>query len=203
MGETSAIGGTQVEWHVLVSIVDGVAFLTLEEGEHVVLDDGVLPDSTSVGTGGLARDAVTDGEDVLEFVVLQSVAVHVNHTGVVADTGIEDKFVLLGGRVHIGTNEVSLDLLTSINVLEGGNLGVGILADGEKLPAEVDLNTTLVALLKSDLVSVREGINELVGRPVLDLGASGSCTDELVLSEEGLVVERVEVSALPLVGHGG
>ncbi len=201
--ETGAVGSAQVERHVLVSVVDGVALLALEELEDVVLHDGVLLDSTGVGAGGLARDAVTDGEDILVLVVLESVAVNVDHTSGVADTRIEQELVLTGRWVDVCADEVSFDGLTGVNVLEDGDLGVSLLTDAEELPAEVDLNATLGALLKSDLVGVGEAVDEFVGRPVLDLGSSGGGSEELVLTHEGLVVERVEVSSLTLVGGSG
>jgi len=50
---------------------------------------------------------------------------------------------------------------------------VSILTDAHHLPAEVDLDTTLGALFKYDLVGVREGVDLLVGGPVLDLAACG------------------------------
>lgn len=83
--ETGSVSVAEPEHHVLVAVVDGVGLLTLEEAEHVVLDDGVLVDGTSVGTSGLSADAVTNGEDILEPVVLKGVAVDINLTLLVAD----------------------------------------------------------------------------------------------------------------------
>ena len=201
--ESGAIGVAQPEWHVLVSIVDGVALLTLEELENVVLDDWVLVDGTSVGTGGLAADAVADGEDILVSVVLQGVAVDIDLAGGIADARVEDELVLLAGWVDVGVGEVMLHGLTSVDVLEGGDVSAVLLADLEELPAEVDLDASLLALFEGDLVGVWESVDELVGCPVLNLGALGGHVDKLVLAEEGLIVQSVEVGSLTLVGDGG
>ena len=70
VGEAGAIGSTEAQRHVLVTIVDSVAVLAREEAEDVVLNDRVLMDRTGVGTGGLTADAITDGKDILKTVVL-------------------------------------------------------------------------------------------------------------------------------------
>ena len=201
--ESGAIRGTQVEGHVLVSIVNGVALLALEELEHVVLHDWVLSDGAGVGTGGGTRDAVTDGKDILVLVVLQSVAVNVNHALRVTDTRVEQEFVLTRGWIHVGANEVALNGLTGVDVLEYGDLGVAIITDADHLPAEVDLDTALVTLLEGDLICVWETVDVLVGRPVLDLGAGGGGTEKLVLTHQGLVVQRVEIGTFTLVWGSG
>jgi hypothetical protein len=56
-----------------------------------------------------------------------------------------------------------------------------------------------VALIKSDLVGIREFENLSVRGPVLDLGILGSSTLELILSHEVFVIKGIEVSTLTLV----
>ena len=188
VGESSAVRGTQPEWHVLVAVIDGVALAALKEAEEVVLDDGVLLDGAGVGASGLSADAVTDREDILELVMLQGVAVDINHASAVADTRVEDEFVLLARWVDVGVCELMLINLARVDVLEGGDISVVRLANLDHFPAKVNFDSTLGTLLKSDLVGVGEGINELVGGPVLDFAALSCDTDELVLTEESLVV---------------
>lgn len=79
VGESSTVSAAKPEWHVLVAVIDGVALLTLEEAQHVVLDDRVLMDATGVRASRLSADAVADSENILELVVLQGVAVDVDH----------------------------------------------------------------------------------------------------------------------------
>ena len=86
VGEASTIDGAKIARHVLVAIVDSVTVLALEELENVLLYDRVLADGTSIGSGGLARDAVTDSENVLKAVMLKRVAVDIDHTLAVAHT---------------------------------------------------------------------------------------------------------------------
>lgn len=199
MREASTVRSTKIGRHVLVAIVDSVTLLTMEVLENVMLYDGVLVDGASVGTGGLARDAVTDGEDVLKAVMLESVAVNIDHTLRVAHTRVEEELVLTARWVDVGANEVLLDRFTGVDVLEGCDLGLGILTDAQELPSEMDLNAALGTLVKSNFVGVREGIDELVWCPVLDLGTGRCGAEQLVLADDGLVVEGVEVGTFALV----
>ena len=104
--------------------------------------------------------------------------------------------------VNVGLNEVLLVDLTGVDILEGGDLGVGILAHLHELPSEIDLDSTLGALLKSNLIGVWEVVDELVGRPELNSAARSSGGHEFVLAEKGLEVEGIEVRAFTLVRSG-
>ena len=203
VGETGSVVSAEVSGHILVAVIDGVSLLALEVLEHVVLHDGVLVDGTSVSAGSFAGDAVTDGKDILIFAVLKGVAVDIDLTLGIANTSVEKELVLARRRVDGGTDEVLLNSLTSVDVSENGNLAGSVFADGQKLPSEIALNTALSALLESDLVSVRERVDELVGSPVLNASTSSGTVNELILAQDRLVVKRVEVSALALVGNGG
>ena len=109
--------------------------------------------------------------------------------------------MLLAWRIDVCGCEVVLNGHSCINVLEGCNISRTVVVHFEELPAQVDLDTALLALFKGNLVSIGEGIDELVGGPVLDLATLGRKIEKLILSVEPLVVEGVEVGALTLVGH--
>ena len=109
--------------------------------------------------------------------------------------------MLLAWRIDVRGGEVVLNGRSCINVLEGCNISRTVVVHFEELPAQVDLDTALLALFKGNLVSIGEGIDELVGGPVLDLATLGRKIEKLILAVERLVVEGVEVSALTLVGH--
>ena len=109
--------------------------------------------------------------------------------------------MLLAWRIDVRGGEVVLNGRSCINVLEGCNISRTVVVHFEELPAQVDLDTALLALFKGNLVSIGEGIDELVGGPVLDLATLGRKIEKLILSVEPLVVEGVEVGALTLVGH--
>lgn len=203
MGETGAVMVTQVMGHVLVTIVDGVAVLAIKETENVLLHDRVLMDSASVCTTGLSADTITESEDILITVVLESVAVDINHTLSVTNSRVKQELVLFARWVDGGANVVFLVDLTRVDVLENSNLAVSLLFDAHELPAEHNIDTALCALVKSNLVSVGEGINKFVGSPVLNSGSSGGSTDKFILTDDRFVVKRVKVGTLTLVGHGG
>jgi hypothetical protein len=182
------------------TVVNTVAVLAVQEAEHVVLDHWVLGNSGVVGTGGLETDSVTEGEHVLELVVLQGVLVDVHHAVGITETGLSNDWGWLGGWVDAASEEVLLNDLTRVNILHHGDLlALSIALDLSHFPAEVDLDSTLVALVKSNLVGVWELVDHLVWSPVLDTGTWGSTTKELVSAEEVLVVKSVEVTTLSLV----
>ena len=70
VSETCSIGVTEIERHPGVAVVNGIAVLSLHELEQVVLYNGCLPHSGSLSAGGLSRDAVTEGKNVLVRIVL-------------------------------------------------------------------------------------------------------------------------------------
>lgn len=168
-----------------------------------MLDDGVLVNSTSIGSGGGTRDTVTDCENVLIPGVLLGIAVHFNLTLRVAHAGVKEELVLSRRWVDVGTHEIFFYGFTGVYVLEHSNLGMGVLAHAYEFPTKENLNSTLVAFLKGDLISVVELVDLLVRGPVLDLRTSCSGANKLVATEDRFVVESVEISTLALVGDGG
>ena len=62
--EVGSVGVGHVEWHVGISIIDTVQFLTVEELAEVVLNDWALSKSGVHGSSGLSLDGITPSEDV-------------------------------------------------------------------------------------------------------------------------------------------
>ena len=190
----------EVEWHISESIIDGIALLTLEELLQVVLDNWALSVGSMLSSSDLSLDAVTEGKDVLESGMLKSVWVHINKSGVISDSTIQKSLMWDGSWVDASGREWLLHDASIINVLEGGDLlSVGVLADLDHLPAKADINSSLVALVKSNLVGVWELVDLLVWGEVLDSSVGGGSSLELILSQEGFVVKGVEVGSLSLV----
>lgn len=88
MREANHVRVRKEEGHVGVAIIDTVEGLTLHELSKVVLDDGALGHGGVLSTGGLAGDAVTEGEHVLELLVLESVGVHVDESSGVSEASL-------------------------------------------------------------------------------------------------------------------
>jgi len=203
--EGGAVGVAEVEGHVGVSVVDGVAVLTLEVVEDILLHDGGLGHGGSVGTGSLSANAISECEDVLVMLVLHGVLVDLNTTLGVTEVGdVGEDLVGLGRRVDHSGEERFLDNFVSINVSEDSDFLSNFSSlDFDHFPSEHDVDVTLAAFLKSDLVGVAELVNVLVRGPVHHAGGVGATSVHHVLSHEVLVVEGVEVGTFSLVGGGG
>jgi hypothetical protein len=169
-----------------------------------VLNHGALVDRSRLGTSGLNSDAIAECEDVFEALVLKGVGVNVDDALRAGNARIKKLLVRLAGRVNHSREEVLLDDLAGVYISEGGNLlAVLIVSDLSHLPAEEHLNTTLAALLKSDLIGIAELEDLLVGGPVLDAGVLSSSALKDVLAQEVFVVKSVEIGALTLVREFG
>lgn len=176
----------------------------MEVAHDVVLNDWVLRLCSELRTGCLAANAVTEGKDVLVFLMLQRVSVHINLTVVVGKACFGNKRMRFAGRVNASSLERPLNDLSGVNVAEDSNLLANFcLLDLKHLPAEADVNAALVALVKSDLVGVTELVNLLVGSPVLNSRTLGRKVIQLIMAQEVLVVQRVEVGSFALVGELG
>ena len=110
--EVRGIRVTKIEWHIGVTIIDSVKVTALHELLNIMLDDGGLMDSSSLGSSSVDTDAITESEDVLEALVLKSVGVHINDTLAVSDLGISELLVRLAGRVNHSSEEVLLNDFT-------------------------------------------------------------------------------------------
>jgi len=75
-------GGTlgKIEWHVRVTIIDTVKLLTSQEVLNVVLDDWALSTGSGLSPGSISSNCITESEDIIESLVLESIRVHVNET---------------------------------------------------------------------------------------------------------------------------
>lgn len=202
--EAGSISLTQDEGHEGVTVVDAIDVFALQELEDVVLHDGVLVNSGSLSAGSLETNCVAKGEDIVEAVVLEGVLVNIDESIVVCEAGILDPLVGLGWRVDVSTVEIFFNNLTGVDISEVGNLlSVRELGDLDHLPAEHNFDSALVALIKSNLVSVGELVDLLVGGPVLNTCVGGGAAIKDVHSLEVLVVKSVEISTLTLVWELG
>ena len=106
----------------------------------------------------------------------------------------------VGGRIDGSGEEVLLDDLASVDTSESGDLLTLLVSlDFEHFPSEEDLNASLSALFKCNLVSIGEFEDFLVRSPILNSSILGRSSLKDVLSEEMLVVESVEVTTFTLV----
>lgn len=198
--EAGGVVLTQDQRHEGVSIIDSVGVLAFHELKQVVLDNGVLGHSSILSGSGTSGSAVTESEHVLESLVLKSILVDINKTLIVEETSALKLLLRIAGRVNASREEVFLNGLTTVNVLEDGDLLViFVLVHLDHFPSEHDIDTSLVALVKSNLVSVRESEDLLVRGPELDLCVLSSSANKFVLSHEVLIVESVEVTTFTLV----
>ena len=106
----------------------------------------------------------------------------------------------LAGRVDDSREEVLLDDLACIDTSKGSNLLlvlVGVNLD--HFPSEEDLDIPFLAFFESNLVGIWELEDLLVWCPILHTGILCSTALHDILSDEVIVVERIEVATLSLV----
>ncbi len=134
-----------------------------------MLNDGVLSESGSLCSCRIKGNAITERENVFEFLMLQSVLIHINTTISVSNTSINQFFVLFAGRIDRSSLEGFLDRLAIFNVLEGCDLLVVFVElHAKHFPAEENLDSSLLAFVKCYFVGVREGEDLIIGGPELD-----------------------------------
>lgn len=142
--------------------------------QNVVLNNWILSLCSILGSRQVTANAVTKSEDVFVFFVLQRVFIHVDEPFVVAKTGIKDQLLWLAWWVDASSEERLFDRFAIVDVAENSNLLVELVfLDFKHFPTEAYVNSTLVALIKSNFISVWELVYLFVGREVLD--ASASC----------------------------
>jgi hypothetical protein len=108
--------------------------------------------------------------------------------------------VRLARRVNHARHEVLLNGFSRINISKDGNLlASSVCLHLGHFPSEIDIDSSLLAFIKSDLVSVGELVDFLVRSPVLDPSVPSSSALKDILSQEMLVVKGVEVGSFTLV----
>ena len=78
MLEVSGVGMREIEWHVSVSIINGIALLSFQELFHVMFHDWALSMGGILGSSRFSLDAISESEDVFESGVLKSVWVNID-----------------------------------------------------------------------------------------------------------------------------
>lgn len=140
--------------------------------QHVVLDYWVLSLCSILGSCQVASNAITKSEDVLVLFVLKRVFVHIHKSLVITQTRVKDQLLRFAWRIDACGEEWLLNGFARVNISEDSNLLVVlILLQFEHFPAKADIDSTLVALIKSNLVGVWELVNFLVRSEVLNASA--------------------------------
>ena len=130
MLEACHVGVADQEWHVGVTVVYCTELSSVEVCLQVVLHDWSLYVSSVLGTGGLTIDAISECEDVIESLVLESVWAHINHTILSCNTCINKLLVWETGWVHVHMGEWMLLNLTGVDMLESTDFfSDGVLLD--------------------------------------------------------------------------
>eukprot|EP00178_Gracilaria_changii_P025052 TRINITY_DN7626_c0_g1_i2.p1 TRINITY_DN7626_c0_g1~~TRINITY_DN7626_c0_g1_i2.p1 ORF type:complete len:128 (+),score=11.90 TRINITY_DN7626_c0_g1_i2:185-568(+) len=112
VGKRGAVGVSEIQGHVLVAVIDSVQLLSIQELLHVVLHNGVLSNGSLLSPGRVEADNVTEGEDVLEFLALKRVPVHVDRSVGLSDAAPHQFFVGLRRGVYVRRHEGLLDDFT-------------------------------------------------------------------------------------------
>jgi hypothetical protein len=190
--EAGGVRVGEVEWPVSVTIIDSIQFLTFH--------DWALSVSGMLGSSGFSSNSITKSEDVLESRVLESVWVDIDKTSAVDNVSIDEFSMGFTWWVNISMSEWFFKDSSSINISESGNLFIELISVNLKhFPSEHNIDSSLVAFIKSDLVGIWESEDFLVWSPVLNSSTGSRSSLELILSHERFIVESVEIVTLTLV----
>jgi hypothetical protein len=167
-----------------------------------LLDNRGLVDSSSLGSGGINTNAISECEDVLITLVLEGIWVNIDDTIGIGNARGNKLIMRLARRVNNTSEEVLLNNLTRVDVAESGDLlSILVVSNLGHFPSEEDLNSSLLALLESDFVGIGELVDLLVGSPILNAGILGGTSLKNILAKEVLVVKSIEIRTLSLVGE--
>ena len=112
MLEVTGIRVTKVERKEGISIIDTVQFLTIHELLNILLDNRGLVDSSSLGSGGVDTNAISECEDVLITLVLEGVWVNIYDTIGIGNARGNKLLMRLARRVNNTSEEVLFNNLT-------------------------------------------------------------------------------------------
>lgn len=86
VGEGGGVRVAQVKRHELVPVVDSVQFFSVEELLDVLLHNRVLSNCTLLSSSSVETNNITESEDVLEFLVLESVFIDIDSSVSLSDS---------------------------------------------------------------------------------------------------------------------
>ena len=188
------------EWHVGVSIVDGIAVLTMKELKNIVLYDWILGLSCIHRSGCINRSSISKSEHVFVLLVLESVFIHINESLWISKTGLHNEVMWLAWWVDGSRVKFFLNSLPRVNVSENSNLfSTRACFDREHFPTKHNLDSALCTFIKSNFIRVWESVDLFVWSPVLNCCILSSETSEFVLSHHMLEVQGIEIASFSLV----
>jgi hypothetical protein len=169
MGEWGGVGVAHEKWEVRVSIIDSIRILSIHESQNVVFDDWALGHSGGARSSDISSNGITEGENILESLVLKGIWVDIDQTIGVSDTTVDEVLPWLTWRVEVSVIESWFNNLSAVNILESGNLLTYFtVMNFQKFPSEHDFDSSLVAFFKSNFVSITKLEDFFVWSPVLD-----------------------------------
>jgi len=169
MGEWGGVGVAHEKWEVRVSIIDSIRILSIHESQNVVFDDWALGHSGGARSSDISSNGITEGENILESLVLKGIWVDIDQTIGVSDTTVDEVLPWLTWRVEVSVIESWFNNLSAVNILESGNLLTYFtVMNFQKFPSEHDFDSSLVAFFKSNFVSITKFEDFFVWSPVLD-----------------------------------
>ena len=126
--------------------------------------------------------------------------VDIDQTRVISDSSLDKVLMSMRWWVDVGMSKWLLNNFSRVDVLESCDfLSNVIVVNLGHFPTEHNIDSSLVAFIKSDFVGVSESEDFLVWSPVLDSGTGSGSSLELVLSHETLIIKSPEVGSFPLI----
>ena len=200
MSEWGSVRVAHVKWEIRISIIDSINFLSIHESKNIVFDNWGLGHCWSHSSSDVSSNGISESKDVFESLVLKGIWVNIDQTIGISNTTIDEVLPWFTWWVKVSVVETWFDNFSTVNIFESGNLLTYFtIMDFQEFPTEHDLDSSFVAFIKSNFISITKFKDFFVWSPVLNLRGKSMSSLGLIHSQPWFIIESPEITSFTLV----